>query len=283
MSDEDDRALMQSVDISRLPRGRLVSGQSPQGDSDRFFAHTLEGLLGEANGDQPFHVGLCGGMTPRGAYKLVGSNPFIDWKRYQLWPIDERNVPDAHPDNNCRMIREAFTCQDIRPEQIHRIKTELGPEKAAVEYEAELRSYFPAGVPKLDALIVSLPMNGHVASLFPHSSALDESGDLAETGRQVIATYVEQLGAMRITMTLPLLRGAQRKVVLVKGADREDLVWKFLYFDPDPREMPLGGLNFTYENTVWAVSGEAAKKVQEQARLYEELRDQAIREGKKQP
>ena len=98
---------------------------------------------------------------------------------------------------------------------MHRIRGELGAERAAREYEAELRAFFGGGVPRFDLVHLGLGENGHVASLFPF-----DLPRLLERETPVVPSLHRELGEPRVTLTFPVLDAAARVEVLVPGAEK---------------------------------------------------------------
>ncbi len=167
-----------------------------------------------------FTVALAGGATPRSLYSLLASGAYRDrvpWAVTHLFFGDERCVPPDHPESNFRMVKESLLDHvQIPGDQVHRMQGEdPAPEQAAARYEDELRAFFAlAGdeLPRFDLILLGLGADGHTASLFPGSPALDERW------RLVLPATVEGLVARRMTLTLPVLNAAARVVFLVAGS-----------------------------------------------------------------
>jgi 6-phosphogluconolactonase len=157
-------------------------------------------------------LALAGGSTPRGLYTLLASPPWrdrIDWTRVHAFWGDERCVPPDHPESNFRMAHEALLVRvPIPPTQVHRIRGELDPARAAAEYAALL------GEAPLDLVLLGLGVDGHTASLFP-----DTPGLRTET-RNVIATRGPIAPFGRISLTLRVFQAARGVVFLVTGRDK---------------------------------------------------------------
>src|SRR5207344_599126 len=151
--------------------------------------------------------------------------------RVHLFWGDERCVPPEHADGNSRMAREALLSRiPIPSENVYRMKGEIEPQVAAQEYERIIRRVFklaPGALPKFDLILLGLGNDGHTASLFPESPALDDVNHL------VAANYVEKLKAHRLTLTLPAINNAANIIFLVSGSDKASVVKKIL-------ENPLG-------------------------------------------
>jgi 6-phosphogluconolactonase len=100
---------------------------------------------------------------------------------------------------------------------------------AATAYEQGLRKFFDlrAGeFPRFDLVLLGLGPEGHIASLFPDSMALNERQ------RLVVANWVEKFKTYRITLTLPVLNHAACVMFMVSGADKASIV-KQIFENPD--------------------------------------------------
>jgi 6-phosphogluconolactonase len=173
-----------------------------------------------------FSVALSGGSTPKALYRLLAADPAIrsqiPWPNVHTFFGDERHVPPDHADSNFRMANEAML-EALRADQIqaHRIHAELfNAAEAAAQYEAELRQFFEPrnllaeGFPRFDLIFLGMGPDGHTASLFPGSSALNE------TTRWVVSNWVEKFQTDRITMSFPVLDSAAEVILLVTGAEK---------------------------------------------------------------
>lgn len=165
-----------------------------------------------------FVVGLSGGSTPRALHRVLASGPVrpqVPWSRTIVLFGDERPVGPDDPDSNFRMARETLLDHVRLPDdQVLRIRGELPPETAARDYEDRLRALFHDGAPRIDLLFLGLGADGHTASLFPGTAALEE------TDRWVAANPVPAHDTTRITLTLPVLCAARHVVFLVTGKEK---------------------------------------------------------------
>jgi len=161
-------------------------------------------------------IALSGGTTPRRTYQMLAAGKLkaaFPWRDVSWWWSDERCVPPDHLESNYRRALEALLAPArVAPEQIHRIEGERPPEEAARAYEAALRREIPDGA--LDIVLLGAGTDGHTASLFPGSPALDERE------RWVRAVVAEDALAVRerVTFTFPLLDRARDVLVLAAGA-----------------------------------------------------------------
>lgn len=197
------------------PRVEHVAGADAAAQrAAELLAATIAGALA-ARGAA--HVALSGGRTPRQTYSLLG--PLVaDWHGVHLWFADERCVAAEDPLSNSRLVRETLAAPGA---VTHRIRGELGPDAAARAYERELADVV------LDAALLGLGEDGHTASLFPGSNALDAPGRAAPVARAPTPP------PQRVTLTRATLDGARSRVLLVTGAEKAPALAKTLGA-PDP-------------------------------------------------
>lgn len=162
-----------------------------------------------------FNVALSGGSTPKTTYALLAEKPFSDviaWQSVHVFWGDERCVPPSHTDSNYLIARETFLEKVPLPsENIHRMRGELAPKKAASAYQAELESAL-GEQGRFDLILLGMGTDGHTASLFPGTQALKENK------KWVVANYVHKVDLWRITLTFPSINAARHVVFLVRGA-----------------------------------------------------------------
>jgi 6-phosphogluconolactonase len=206
-----------------------------------------------------FTVALSGGSTPKHLYSLLASPDYkerIPWNNVHLFWGDERCVPPDHPESNFGMVRESLLSKiKIPAENIHRMAGEREPQAAAAEYEKHLQEFFgleSGALPRFDLILLGIGEDGHTASLFPGSDALDE------TERLVIAPFVEKLNSYRLTLTLPVLNSGAEVWFLVTGASKADAVKKVLRGSAD---LPAAKVQPVNGRLVWFITQDAAPGV----------------------
>jgi 6-phosphogluconolactonase len=186
-------------------------------------------------------IAISGGSTPKAAFALLADrgqpwNSAMPWDKLELYWVDERCVPPDHPDSNYRMTREAMLDRVPLPaRQVHRMEGELDPEVAAARYEAELRNSFRlegAETPRFDLVELGLGPDGHTASLFPHTAALNE------TSRLVTSNNVQNKDAWRITLTWPVINHASSVFFLIGGQEKAAILKEVLTGPYDPERLP---------------------------------------------
>ncbi|MFZ0211245.1 MAG: 6-phosphogluconolactonase [Candidatus Acidiferrales bacterium] len=167
-------------------------------------------------------IALSGGHTPERANR-IWSGEYRDkmsWAKTHFFWGDERLVPAEDPKSNYHMARETlFKNVPVPPENIHPIPTTAGqPDEVAREYEQVLRTFLGETGPTFDVLFLGVGVEGHTASLFPESPALNEQK------KWVVAVRAPVQPQGRISLTFPVLRRARATYFLVAGADKRGIV-----------------------------------------------------------
>lgn len=205
-----------------------------------------------------FTVALSGGSTPRAMYtQLCGL--VVDWARVQVFWGDERCVPPSHPESSYRMARETLLDHiPLPPANVHRIQGEADPGQAAADYEQELRAAFGNLLPRFDLILLGLGDDGHMASIFPGTSAVRE--EHAWVVAQAHDFPPPPL-VTRITFTPPLINAAAHVVFLVAGAGKAERLQQVLRGPYQPEVTPAQSVKPTHGRLVWMVDEAAAKKL----------------------
>lgn len=184
-------------------------------------------------------IAISGGSTPKRMFELLAEEPFrsqIDWSKLLLYWVDERCVAPDDADSNYRMTREHLLSKVPIPEaNVFRMDGEINPEEAASRYEATLRNTFRlegAETPAFDLLLLGMGDDGHTASIFPQTSAIDAMGTL------VTANHVPQKDSWRITLTWPVINTARNVVFLIEGTAKADVLHEVLLGEYDPDRLP---------------------------------------------
>ena len=220
----------------------------------RRAADWLSDRAGAADGR--FAVALSGGSTPRRLYQLLAAAPYRDrmpWARIHLFWGDERFVPPDHPDSNFRMANEALIKHvPIPAANVHAIPTDGTPADAARRYEQTLQAYYgsatlAAGRPLFDVTFLGLGPEGHTASLFPGTAALDER-------RAWVTSVIGAKPEARITLTYPALESSRAAAFLIAGAEKHDILGRVRPGDP---ALPAGRLR--PQGELWWLTDRAAE------------------------
>jgi 6-phosphogluconolactonase len=189
--------------------------------ADRFVEAAVEAVSERG----VFRVALSGGGTPKTVYPMIlepARRDAVDWSRVEFFWGDERTVPPDDPESNFGVAYQMFIAQlpNVRPERIHRMPAEAPDlDAAALSYESELRLAFGARgdePPAFDLIWLGMGPDGHTASLFPESAALDEAE------RWVVGNWAPFPQAWRMTLTYPVLNAGRRVIFAVEGANKAD-------------------------------------------------------------
>jgi len=203
-------------------------------------------------------MALAGGRTPRGLYRCLALDHRDDiaWDRVHVYWGDERDVPHDDERSNYRMARESLLDHvPVRPECVHPMPAVPNePGRAAAQYEHTLRSHFDTEWPTFDLVLLGLGGDGHTASLFPRSPALDEAS------RWVVATTAPVEPHGRLTLTLPVLTHSRSIFVVVSGSSKADALRCALADGPD-RGCPASLLRTARSPVVWWADAQAAAKL----------------------
>jgi 6-phosphogluconolactonase len=136
-------------------------------------------------------------------------------------------VPPTDPQSNYKLLADRFITPARFPHKnVHRILAELGPEKAASMYEAELRDFFGIRSPELphfDIVHLGIGPDGHTASLFPGEPLIEDRSRLAA------AVHIEKLGQSRVTLLPAPLLAARAVAFLIAGREKANAVFNALY------------------------------------------------------
>jgi len=206
-----------------------------------------------------FSVALSGGNTPHRLYEILSTNSFLEkiqWENVHVFWGDERCVPKDDPRSNFLMARRTLLDRVPIPEnQIHPIHGNLPAAKAAILYETELRNFFGILQPAFDLILLGLGANAHTASLFPHTTVLEERE------RWVSETFVAEQSMYRITLTVPLINKAKGVIFLVSGAKKASALQNVIEGAYHPREYPAQLIQPNEGHPIWLVDKAAAHKL----------------------
>jgi 6-phosphogluconolactonase len=182
-----------------------------------------------------FSIALSGGSTPKVTFGLLAAEPFqsqVDWGKWDVYWGDERCVPPDHADSNFKMATDAMLSKvPVAAGNIHRMKGEIDPNAAAMEYGLLLKEKFADG--GLDLVMLGMGPDGHTLSLFPGTTAL------SETKHRCVSNWVEKFKTFRVTMTAPFVNKSKMVMVIVGGADKKERVKEVLEGPYEPTRLPI--------------------------------------------
>jgi 6-phosphogluconolactonase len=209
-----------------MARDPIIEVEADAGALARRVADWLTERMGASTG--PFALNLSGGSTPKRLYGLLAAPPYRDrvpWTRLHLFFGDERFVPPEDPESNFGMVRDALLSHvPIPPTGVHAVPTVgVSHAEAASIYERQLKDFYGAtkldpSRPLFDVTLLGLGPDGHTASLFPGSAALDERT------AWVLPVIGDKPPPERITLTYPVLESSRAIAFLVTGAEKQPII-----------------------------------------------------------
>jgi len=211
---------------------------------------------------QRFTIALSGGSTPKGLYNLIAANASssLPWDRMFFFFGDERHVPPDSADSNFKMVNEwLFSKAPIPAANIFRIPAE-NPDAQAVAnaYQNTIQSFFalqPGEFPHFDLILLGMGPDGHTASLFPETAALQEKS------RLVSANWVPKLETYRITLTFPAINAARLVVFLVSGTDKAPTLHEVLEGKEPADKYPSKLIRPANGKLIWLMDRAAASEL----------------------
>ena len=233
------------------------------------FAAAADEVIHAANqavGEQGrFTIALSGGSTPKSLYNLLATNArtALPWEHTFFFWGDERHVAPTDPDSNYRMADEAMLSKIPVPAgNVFRVLAE-DPDAtaAAAAYEKTLRDFFklkPGETPRFDLILLGMGPDGHTASLFPGTPALQEKS------RLFVANWVEKLKTNRLTFTLPVLNAARSVMFLVSGTDKAATLQAVLEENSSGEQYPSRLVRPSDGQLIWFLDRAAASALKPQ-------------------
>ena len=195
-------------------------------------------------------MAVSGGYTPVPVFKALVekmNQDTLKWLKVHVYFIDERCVPKDHPDNNFK------SCYDIWLKYIpkihyHRIEGWLNPMDAALKYEQEMISFLDEkdGIPQFDLIFMGIGEDGHIASLFPEYDFEKNNNYFVEN------VYIKSKDMQRVTMTLPILNNAKKRILGIVGEKKkkifQDLMNSKFY------DYPIAKILSSNANDIWVIN-----------------------------
>ena len=172
----------------------------------------LDLISSQISNSEDFSIGLSGGNTPKIFYKLFAEK-YKDYSNIYLWTVDERHVDINDKNSNQKMINSIFGNLKLN---IIEYAYHEDPRHSAINYTTEVLNK----VDKFNAAILGVGEDGHIASLFPNTTALgvDEKG--------FVQNEVNILTKWRITSTYELLKDIENVYLLVTGENKKEIIKK---------------------------------------------------------
>jgi 6-phosphogluconolactonase len=213
-----------------------------------------------------FAVAISGGSTPRRLYTLLGSEAYhrqVDWQQAHFFWADEGCVLKGDEASNFKTAFDTLLSRVPLPDKnIRRVKGEEAPDKAARDYEEEIRRFFGSEMPGVDLIILGMGEDGHTASLFPGSKAREE------TVRVALLIYLGEPKKNRVSPTLAVLNSADQILFLVAGPSEAIVLYEILENEGKKIGLPAGWICLAHGMITWLIDQEAAAKLAPRSRAY---------------
>ena len=195
--------------------GRISVSADARAAAEACGADILESLETARRARGTATLAVSGGSTPRIMFEWMAKQDFA-WHDVHLFWVDERCVPIDDVQSNYRMTRESLLdAIDLAPRQIHRVRTELIPDEAALAYVAEIRAML-GDEPVFDVIQRGMGADAHTASLFPGEPLIENRTGIAA------AVWVPKMAQFRVTLLPGVLERARKTVNLVTGTDKRE-------------------------------------------------------------
>lgn len=236
-----------------LPKPRLLNNRweiVSLSDKERAVEFAVHHFIESANDAiqhrGQFAVALSGGSTPAAIFKALATpdnREKVDWSKVFLFWSDERSVPPDHTDSNYKMAMDSgLAALPLNPDQIFRMQAESDIEVHAAAYERLIKEKTDG---RFDLTMLGMGDDGHTASLFPGSEALNEEKKL------VTANYVAKFDTQRMTCTYPCINASRRIAIYVMGARKEHVLREVLLGDENPDLYPVQKIGTAETPALW--------------------------------
>jgi 6-phosphogluconolactonase len=207
-------------------------------------------------------VALSGGSTPKKLFAKLAEPYYrerVSWNHLHFFWVDERCVPPDHDDSNFKSARDLLLSKVHVPEvNIHRMAGEMeSAQQAAKAYEQMLQAHFryERPFPKFDFMLLGVGDDGHTASLFPGTDALEEKE------KWVVGHFVPKANANRITLTFPVINNARRILFLVGGESKASIVKEIYREESSGHRFPAERVKAEWGELIWLLDPAAASKL----------------------
>ncbi|BAQ65132.1 6-phosphogluconolactonase [Geminocystis sp. NIES-3709] len=197
-------------------------------------------------------IALAGGSTPKPIYEAIAKTD-LPWDKIHVFWGDERYVLPTDPDSNEKMAREAWLNKvNIPYTNIHPMPTDgENPDTDAQKHNRQILDFFglASGFPSFDIVLLGMGDDGHTASLFPHTQALQVCDRLVTVGNRG--------DSLRLTFTVPLINQANCVIFLVAGSNKQQALKEVFSETGNPHQYPSKLINPQGE-LIWFMDEEAS-------------------------
>lgn len=160
-------------------------------------------------------IALSGGSTPLPVLKHLATFD-IDWSKIIFFLVDERDVPLDSNESNYKNLNDFFLSKIGA--SLYPMKNADTIEQSVINYSNYLKKIFKNKKPLFDIILLGMGTDGHTASLFPDSNALQENL------KWVTYSFVEKLESNRITLTFPVIENSKNIILIAKGKEKKQVI-----------------------------------------------------------
>lgn len=161
--------------------------------------------------NKSFSIGLSGGNTPKITYSLLRSD-IKDLSEIIFWTVDERWVSKDSDDSNQKLVNSYFSESDAQILEVE--YSALSAEKDAKNYSDKIKQVITI----FNTVILGVGEDGHIASLFPETEAINNTDDF------YVSNEVDILTKWRVTATFTLLNEVKNVYLLVTGNNKKEIL-----------------------------------------------------------
>jgi 6-phosphogluconolactonase len=243
------------MEIKSEHKPRIIKSENPGTLADLSLKYFVSYAKRALEKQGIFRVAISGGSTPVRFYERL-STVKIPWENIHIFWVDERCVPPSSEASNFGLATHTFLLDvPIPGENIHRVTGESDNyEEAVSEYDQIIRKVFQLSegqLPKFDLIILGMGEDGHIGSILPNTYALFDTEGL------VSAVYRMNGDYNRITLTIPVMKEAQRILILVSGKNKAKIVKDVFQTEPDPVQYPVHSLWPVMDKIRWLIDEDA--------------------------
>ncbi|MCB1181258.1 MAG: 6-phosphogluconolactonase [Chlamydiia bacterium] len=244
---------------------RLLALPGNREETLKFATEHFTTLANDSIDDHGFFaVALSGGSTPKEIFKLLSSKEYrerVDWTSVYLFWSDERAVPPSDPESNYHMAMEegGLRTLPIQKDNIFRMIAEKNIHENAESYELIIKKKLKNS--PFDLVMLGVGEDGHTASLFPKTKALDIKN------RRVVANYVPQKNSWRISFTYDLINEASHICLYVLGGNKAKVIHKILNSPFNPAQLPSQGIGTKEHPALWIMDDLASADIVTNSKL----------------
>ena len=212
--------------------------------ASEFLFEKLQQL--ELNNLGNINIALSGGTTPLPVLEILKTKK-LNWSRFNFFMVDERVVSIDDDSSNFGNINKVFF-DAIESTRFSMVQNGISTSDSIAIYQQNISTTVPIdpnGFPQFDLILLGMGDDGHTASLFPNTEALQEQKEL------VVLNKVPQLNTERITLTYPVLLHSKEIIVMVKGESKLKIITEL--YASESHNYPISKIVADHSNLKWIV------------------------------